>query len=315
MISALVIPASWGAPGRSGRAGAAARAWKGGFWRRGFWCIVLIVTLQNVDSLVEAVRQRIQTEGLRPFALRTGIPLGQLRSVVQGRASRYTTLESIAAVMGMRLFIGPAEDGGVEAPQLPEEITRALQLPSNASVVDAVGLIEKDAIASQLRDGMRAVQELTQRAAEAAELLPRLADDSSAARMMPFAERVRLNADTGEIEFDESTHLSIAVVEEVLPAWARADRLTCVRAVGDSMEPTIHDGDLVVVDKDRRVFSEARLFVVRTRDDLIVRRVRRVGDRWNLVADNVDHRPTVMTAHDVVAGQVAWCGPHGGAVA
>ena len=282
---------------------------------RGFWCIVLSVTLQNVDSLVEAVRQRIQTEGLRPFALRTGIPLGQLRSVVQGRASRYTTLESIAAVMGMRLFIGPAEDGGAEAPQLPEEITRALQLPSNASVVDAVGQIEKDAMASQLRDGMRTVRELTQRAAAAAELLPRLAEDSPTPRMMPFAERVRLKAETGEVEFDEATHLSIAVAEEALPAWARPDRLTCVRAVGDSMEPTVCDGDLVVVDKDRRALVEGGLFAVRTADDLIVRRVRRLGDRWNLVADNPEHHPTAMTANDVVAGRVAWCGPHGDAVA
>ena len=276
---------------------------------------MLIVTLQNVDSLVEAVRQRIQTEGLRPFALRTGIPLGQLRSVVQGRASRYTTLESIAAVMGMRLFIGPAAESGEGAPQLPEEITRALQLPPNASVVDAVGLIEKDAMASQLRDGMRAVQDLTQRAAAAAELLPRLAEDSPAARMMPFAGHVRLNADTGEVEFGESTHLSIAVAEEVLPAWARADRLTCVRAAGDSMEPTVRDGDLVVVDRDRRVAVEDQLFVVRTRDELVVRRVRRVGDHWNLVADNPDYHPRAMTANDVIAGRVAWCGPHGDAVA
>ena len=35
----------------------------------------------------------------------------------------------------------------------------------------------------------------------------------------------------------------------VLPSWARTDHLTCVRAAGDSMEPTIRDGDLVVVDQ------------------------------------------------------------------
>ena len=231
--------------------------------------------------------------------------------MVQGRASRYTTLEAIAAVMGMRLFIGPAAENGEEAPQLPEEITRALQLPSNASVVDAVGLIEKDAMASQLRDGMRAVQELTRRAAAAAELLPRLTEDSSTPRMMPFAERVRLGADTDEVEFEESAHLSIAVAEEVLPAWARADRLTCVRAGGDSMEPTIHDGDLVVVDRDRRVAVDDQLFVVRTRDDLIVRRVRRVGDHWDLVSDNPAHRPRAMAETDVIVGRVAWCGPRG----
>ena len=97
------------------------------------------MTLHGVDAFVEVVRQRIETEGLRPFSMRTGIPLGQLRSVVQGRASRYTTLQSIASVMGMRLFIARAEPGGMEAPPLPAELTKALDLPSDASVVDAGG--------------------------------------------------------------------------------------------------------------------------------------------------------------------------------
>ena len=57
----------------------------------------------GIDALVRAVRQRIEREGLKSFATRTGIPLGQLRSVAAGRAVRYTTLQSIAAVMGMRL--------------------------------------------------------------------------------------------------------------------------------------------------------------------------------------------------------------------
>jgi hypothetical protein len=167
--------------------------------------------------------------------------------------------------MGMELFVGPAEDRDAETPRLPPEIARALHLPANASIADAVGLIDKDAMASKLRDGMRVVQDLTQRAAVAAELLPRLAGESST-RMMPFAEHVRFKADTGEVEFAESAALSIAVAETVLPSWARADHLTCVRAAGDSMEPTIRDGDLVVVDQDQRVAVENRLFVLRTRE-------------------------------------------------
>ena len=204
----------------------------------------------TVSFSVEVVRQRIETEGLRPFSMRTGIPLGQLRSVVQGRASRYTTLQSIASAMGMRLFIAPAEPGGMEAPPLPAELTRALDLPSDASVVDAVEAIDQDAVASTLRKGMRLVLEMTELATAAAELLPQVAGGSTT-RMIPFAEHVRFEADTDEVAFEESSDLSIAVAERVLPSWARAARLTCVRTAGDSLEPA--DGALVVVDKDRRV--------------------------------------------------------------
>ena len=71
-----------------------------------------MATINDIDVLVRAVRQRIEQEGLRPFATRTGIPLGQIRSVLAGRASRHTTLQSIAAAVGMRLFVGPVERNG-----------------------------------------------------------------------------------------------------------------------------------------------------------------------------------------------------------
>ena len=64
--------------------------------------------------------------------------------------------------MGMRLFIAPVERGGMEASPLPAELTRALGLPSDASVVEAVDVIDKDAVASKLRKGMRLVQEMTE---------------------------------------------------------------------------------------------------------------------------------------------------------
>ena len=270
------------------------------------------MTLCGVDAFVELVRQRIETEGLRPFATRTGIPLGQLRSVIQGRAARHTTLQSIASVMGMRLFNAPAEPGGMEAPPLPPELTRALGLPSDASVIDAVDAIDQDAVASTLRKGMRLVEEMTELATEAAELLPQVAAGSTT-RMIPFAEHVRFEGDTGEVDFEESSDLSIAVAERVLPSWARSARLTCVRAAGESLDP--EDGALVVVAQDRRVAVDEELFVVRIGEALVVKRFRQVGGRWSLVSDSLAHLPRPMTAADRIVGRVAWCGPPGAAVA
>ena len=243
--------------------------------------------------------------------MRTGIPLGQLRSFVGGRAVRSTTLQSIASVMGMRLFIAQGERGGMGAPPLPTELTRALDLPSDASVVEAVDVIDQDAVASKLRKGMRLMQEMTELATAAAELLPQLAGESTT-RMIPFAEHVRFKADTGEVEFEESSDLSVAVAERVLPSWARADRLTCVRVAGDPTGSTI--GALVVVDKDRRVAVDEQLFVVRIVEALAAKRFRQVGDQWNLVSDSLAHLPRPMTADDRIVGRVAWCGPHSAAV-
>ena len=245
------------------------------------------MTLQRIDSFVQAVQQRVATEGLRPFAARTGIPIGQVRSFLEGRAVRYTTLQSMASVMGMRLFVGPAEWGGGKRPPLPEEVRRALHLPADAGIADTVAVIEKDAVA---------------------ELLPRLAGELSTTRMIPFAEHIRLKADTGgEMEFEESAALSVVVAETVLPSWAGTEYLTCVRPADDSMEPTIRDGDFVVVDRDQRNAVDDQLFVVRIGDGVLVKRLRRIGDHWNLVSDNPAHQSRPMTENDRILGRVAWC--------
>ena len=266
----------------------------------------------SIATFANVVRQRIETEGLRPFATRTGIPLGQVRSFLQGRAARYTTVEAIASVMGMRLIIGPTNRAGTGAAALPAGLTKALDLPSDSSVAEAVEANNEDERASNLRRGIRLAQEMTELATVAAELLPQLAD-TSARRMIPFAEHVRVDADTGELEVEESSDLSIAVAERVLPAWSRAYRLTCVQVVGDSPETTA--GALVVVDCDRRVPVDEELFVVGHGAALLVKRLRGVRNGRNLVSDGSAHTPRSKTGDAHIVGRVAWCCPHGATVA
>lgn len=265
----------------------------------------------GIAAFVDVVRRRVETEGLRPFAMRTGIPLGQLRSVIQGRAARSTSLQAIAAVMGMRLFIAPMNPGDAEAPPLPRELTKALDLPADASVAEAVDAINTDAAGSDLRKAMRLMQEMAELATSAADLLSRLADES-AIRMVPFSEHVQFDAATGELEFKESSALAIAVAERVLPSWAQADRLTCVQVAGDS--PAATDGALVVVDRDRRVPIEQELFVVAIDDALVVKRLLQVRNRQTGGRDRSAHVPKRLAADGRIAGRVAWCCPHGATV-
>lgn len=270
------------------------------------------MTVYGLDAFVELVRQKIETEGLRPFSTRTGIPLGQLRSFIGGRAARLTSLRSIVAAMEMRLMVVPAEPPGPAPPPVRAELTEALGLPPDASVAEVVAVIERDPAASKLRKGLRLMREMTEPARAAAELLPPLAEEPPV-RMIPFAEHVRIDADSGEVELDESSDLSIAVAEGVLPSWARADRpLVCIRTAADSTESTA--GALVVVDKDGRAPVDGQRFVVRIAEALEIKRLSQVGGEWRLVSDGPAHRPRPMTADDRIVGRVAWCGPSGAAV-
>ena len=273
----------------------------------------------GIEYLRRALRRQIDSEGLRPFSLRTGIPLGQIRSVAEGRAARSTTLEMIASALGLEFYIGPARPESAAQRELPAEIAEALALPRDASVADALGALDKAALAAKLREGIGRVQELMARAA-AEPAVPGPAPSAptrpagrrgDAVAMIPVAPDVRLAAGGGEPVFEESSDVSIAVAAGALASWARPARLTCVRAAGDSMEPTIRDGDLVAVDSGRTDPLDGHLFAVRTDAGLVVKRLRRRGGRWLLTSDNAAHAPRPVAGDDRILGQIAWCGPRG----
>ncbi len=283
-------------------------------------CIVLDVTRFGVDYLRRAVQRRVETEGLRPFSMRTGIPLGQLRSLLQGRAARSTTLERMSSVLGLEFYIGPARKGKLSQPRLPPEIAEVLHLPKDAHVADAVGLISKDLMAVQLRQGMGVVRDLVDRAAAAADLIPSLVSGERDAlpvrredtvAIIPFAPHFQRPAGSGEVVFEQSPEMSIAVAREAVASWARPEHLTCFRAAGDSMEPTVRDGDLVAVDQHRTRPLEGELFAVLTESGLSVQRLHQTEGRWFLVSDNQAYLSRPLGDRDRIVGQVAWCGPHG----
>ena len=74
--------------------------------------IVLHVTRSGLDHLRSAVRQHVEREGLRPLSVRTGVPVGQLRSILQGRAALSTTLERVSSALSLEFYIGPARTPG-----------------------------------------------------------------------------------------------------------------------------------------------------------------------------------------------------------
>lgn len=126
----------------------------------------------------------------------------------------------------------------------------------------------------------------------------------------PFMQDVRTAAGTGALVFHEAAEMRVAFHRSVLPSWLQHDRLICVQAVGNSMEPTIHDGDLVALDHSRNEPLDGQIFVVRTDDGLVVKRLRRRGTlSWTLTSDNPAHPPRPAATEDRVIGRVAWSGP------
>ena len=133
-----------------------------------------MAALDGIDALVGELRRQIRQEGLRPLAKRTGIPIGQLRSVANGRAARYTTLQSIASVIGMRVFIGSAE------PNAPEvrDATEPSRRPATTTDAGAADEPLADRVLRQVRSGTldeaRLLPSAEQRARDTGRKLDRL---------------------------------------------------------------------------------------------------------------------------------------------
>ena len=263
----------------------------------------------------------MEKEGLRPFSARTGIPLGQLRSLLQGRAARSTTLELMSSVLGLEFYIGPARRRLPGRPSLPPEIARALHLPEEADVADAIRVIDKDTMASKLREGIGVAQGLVEQAASAAALLPELvsgnrspvgdAPPGDPVVVIPLVPDAPSGGSTIEVAPDRPPEVAIAVPTAALADWARPEQLVCFRAAGDAMEPTIQSGDLIAADTGRATPEDDELFVLRIDSGLVVRRLLRTGRRWSVTSDNPAYRSHPLAGGKRIVGRVAWCEPHG----
>lgn len=87
--------------------------------------------------------------------------------------------------------------------------------------------------------------------------------------------------------------------------------LSLIVARGDSMLPTIADGDDILVDTaDRRVGPRAAIFVLRIEAALVVKRLRREGSMILVASDNPAATPIApLAAADAdVVGRVVWLG-------
>ena len=76
---------------------------------------------------------------------------------------------------------------------------------------------------------------------------------------------------------------------------------------GDSMEPTLHDGCSILVDHTRQEPDEGRIYVMRTEEGLVVKRLSLdEKDRWEIRSDNPDWGSALMLYGTEIIGEVRW---------
>ena len=95
--------------------------------------------------------------------------------------------------------------------------------------------------------------------------------------------------------------------------WLKANglnaaMLSAIEVEGDSMDPTLRDGDEILVDRTPRQLR-AGIHVLRLDDVLLVKRVERAGDALRLISDNRAYPEIERAANEVeIVGRVVWKG-------
>ena len=126
---------------------------------------------------------------------------------------------------------------------------------------------------------------------------------------VPFAEDVRAAAGSGAIVFEEAADMKVELPRSVLPRWVSTRGLICIRAAGDSMEPTLSDGHLILLDRSQIEPIDNKVFVIHTDDGLVVKRVRETDEGWMITSDNPAYKSRHVGEWDRTVGRVAWSGP------
>lgn len=82
---------------------------------------------------------------------------------------------------------------------------------------------------------------------------------------------------------------------------------------GDSMQPLINNGDTVLIDKSDNVPQDGNIYVLSFGDALMVKRLQKIGDGWNICSENASLYPPVPVKGQEldkfkVYGRVRWIG-------
>ena len=133
------------------------------------------------------------------------------------------------------------------------------------------------------------------------------ASDQPAVRQIALVE-LAAAAGGGATDLDERVVGQLAFKR----SWLEREGLDPTQCVvigvlGESMEPTLPDGCRILVARGRRQRRAGRLFVLRTGDGLVVKRLDKdAAGRWLLLSDHPAWSPARWTATTEIIGEVVW---------
>lgn len=153
-------------------------------------------------------------------------------------------------------------------------------------------------------------QQAPQKAIHDAQRLPLVLPDVSLETVLVPKVRATLCAGGGSLELE-----AVPVSEHPLPrAWlsrmGQPNAMVFMDVIGNSMEPGIRDGDMVLVDQSRTEMAARTVLAVGYDDAIFIKRLEKRPNGLAMLSDNPEYAPVEIAGDEMasfrVIGKVVW---------
>lgn len=236
------------------------------------------------SDIIAAIDEALKRKGTNPsrLAKENGWSVNAIRYILEGRAPSSRRLAEVCKALDLEFYVGPPRLPAGTRPDVGQLAGELERLASEARRIAA----------TRKRERVQQDQRLPELPPEyvSAPLYEVLAAAGGGAPVGPEVVR-------GFLGFNRT--------------WVReqqlmAEKLAVIEVQGDSMEPTLHGGDIVLLDLRTQDLRDGSIYTLRRDEDLLVKRLRRHGSGWLIHSDNLSYPTEVLDAEVKVVGRVVW---------
>lgn len=114
---------------------------------------------------------------------------------------------------------------------------------------------------------------------------------------------------------EEDMHSNVMFQKGWISRSVSQDSCVLMQVEGNSMSPTLNEGDMVLIDIEDKTIFPGKLYAVSLGNAVLIRRIDRLKNTVRLLPDNNSHSPIDMTPQELkddpdiqVLGRVLWSG-------
>ena len=246
----------------------------------------------NFDDIILVIREELKRRKTTKFraAIDAGLPGNAIRYILEGREPKVQRLIEVCDALGLEFYVGPPRPPNIVKEENTQKLLEEIlsRLPEKNKISETV--VPYD------------IQEL-----EADAILEYDEADITKHRLPIF----ELGVAAGAGAFNEAEEKIVNYIA-FRPDWLhkhglQPDKCAIIRVRGDSMEPTLTDRCVILVDRNRWRRRTGHVYVIRTDDGLIVKRLGKDNDKnWLLVSDNPERDNILLPDNSEIIGEVRW---------